>query len=275
VCGLLELGRSSFYYKGKPRDEDALRLRMNELAAKRVRFGYRRIHVLLCRDGWEINHKRVYRIYSEEGLAVRTKQRKKLANRPRVPLKASIQPNEQWSMDFVMDRTEDGRHFRVLTVVDNFTRECLALYADRSITGEKVAACLNGVARERGYPQSIRVDNGTEFYSRAMDAWAYVHKVALEFIRPGKPVENGYIESFNGKLRDECLNVELFFNIQDAREKLNTWRYDYNTERPHKSLDNRTPEEYIGTWLKSSANSSLLRRREDDKEKPELSEVIF
>jgi putative transposase len=213
-------------------------------------------------EGWQVNHKRVYRIYQEENLAVRRKVRKKLANRPRIPLERAEQPNQQWSMDFVMDRTEDRRHFRILTVVDNFSRECLALHADRSITGEKVAACLNRITHERGYPESIRVDNGSEFYSRAMDAWSYIHKVALEFIRPGKPVENAYIESFNGKSRDECLNVELFFGIEDARRKLETWRTDYNEERPHKSLDNKTPKEYISAWMKSSALPSLHRRRE-------------
>ena len=222
----MELSRATYFYKPKPRDDEALRLRIRELAAKRIRFGYRRIHVLLRREGWAVNHKRVYRIYQEENLAVRTKPRKKLASRPRVPLEPAHRPNVQWSMDFVMDRTEDGRRFRVLTVIDNFSRECLALYADRSISGEKVAACLNRIAQRKGYPESIRVDNGSEFYSRAMDAWAHSHKVALEFIRPGKPVENGYIESFNGKLRDECLNVELFFGIDDARQKLETWRKD-------------------------------------------------
>jgi putative transposase len=252
-----------------------LRLHIKELAAKRVRFGYRRIHVLLRREGWQVNHKKVYRIYREEDLAVRTKPRKKLANRPRVPLEQASEPNEQWSMDFVMDRTEEGRHFRVLTVVDNFSRECLALYADRSITGEKVSACLNRVARKRGYPKSIRVDNGTEFYSRAMDAWSYVHKVALEFIRPGKPVENGYIESFNGKLRDECLNVELFFRMEDARSKLEAWRIDYNKLRPHKSLDNKTPEEYINEWAESLAIPSLLRRREGTIETRQPLEAVF
>nr|WP_233231572.1 IS3 family transposase [Tichowtungia aerotolerans] len=275
ACGLFELSRTTFFYKAKPRDDEALRLRIKELAAKRVRFGYRRIHVLLRREGWEINHKRVYRVYMEENLAVRTKPRKKLANRPRVPLEQAAGPNEQWSMDFVMDRTEDGRHFRILTVVDNFSRECLALYADRSITGEKVASCLNGVANQRGYPKSIRVDNGSEFYSRSMDAWTYHHEVAMEFIRPGKPTENGYIESFNGKLRDECLNVELFFGVDDAHDKLAAWKKDYNEQRPHKSLDNKTPTEYIGAWMEASALPSLLRRREGTQRTQQLLEAVF
>ena len=175
----------------------------------------------------------------------------------------------------VLDRTEDGRHFRILTVIDNFSRECLALHADRSITGEKVAACLNKVAQSRGYPKSIRVDNGSEFYSRAMDCWSYIHKVALEFIRPGKPVENGYIESFNGKLRDECLNIELFFFVKDARNKLESWRFDYNVRRPHKSLGQMTPAEYNNRWAESVSPVSLLRRRDTGETMKQQIEAVF
>lgn len=152
-------------------------------------------------------------------------------------------------MDFVHDRLEDGRKFRVLTLVDNCTRECLLLEADRSLTGKRVANCLTHVGRHRGLPQSIRVDNGSEFYSRAMDQWAYQNGVELAFIRPGKPVENGYIESFNGRFRDECLNVHLFFGLEDARGKLETWRIDYNTCRPHGSLGNKTPYEIASELL--------------------------
>lgn len=244
TCGLLLLNRTTYYYRGRRQDNLALRMRVKELAAARIRFGYRRLHVLLRREGWMVNHKRVYRIYCEEGLVVRTKKRKKIASRARAPLKMVQGVNQQWSMDFVSDRLEDGRMFRVLAVVDNFSRECLSLEADTSLTGRRVAACLERVARSRGYPESIRVDNGTEFYSKAMDHWAYLHKVSLEFIRPGKPVENSYVESFNGRLRDECLNVHLFFGIEDARRKLEAWREDYNTVRPHGSLNNLPPFEY-------------------------------
>lgn len=247
ACGLLQLQRSSYYYRPHRADDRALRLRMKELAAVRVRFGYRRLHVLLQREGWCVNHKRVYRLYGEENLAVRTKKRKKIASVGRTPQGPAQRLNEQWSMDFVQDRTEDGRSLRVLTVVDNFSRECLALEADRSLNGERVAATLEQVARQRGYPQSIRVDNGTEFYSKAMDQWAYRRGVQLAFIRPGKPAENGYIESFNGRLRDECLNVHLFFRLEDARQKLEAWRMDYNTNRPHRSLGQMTPTEYVAT----------------------------
>ncbi len=244
----MDLERSSYYYVSCRGDDVALRMRLKELAAVRVRFGYRRLHTLLRRQGWRVNHKKVYRIYLEESLVVRTKRRRKMASRARVPLKAASRPNEQWSMDFIMDRLEDGRLFRILSVVDNFSRECVVLEADRSLTGERVSWCLDRGARLRGYPRSIRVDNGTEFYSKAMDQWAYRHGVQLEFIRPGKPTENGYIESFHGRLRDECLNVQLFYSIQDAHEKLEAWREDYNRVRPHGSLGKRPPEEFLEYW---------------------------
>jgi len=210
----------------------------------RVRFGYRRLCVLLRREGWVVNHKKVYRLYTEEGLTVRQKRRRKAASRARVPLEAARRENEQWSMDFVSDRLESGRLVRILSVIDNFSRECLVLEADMSLTGQRVAQELDRVARSRGYPASIRVDNGSEFYSKAMDRWAYLHGVKLEFIRPGKPVENGYVESFHGRLRDECLNVHLFFSIEDAREKIEAWKQDYNMVRPHGSLNDMTPREY-------------------------------
>ena len=245
ACGLIQLQPSSYYYRSRRVDDTALRLRLKELAAVRVRFGYRRLHVLLRREGWPVNAKRVYRLYREENLTVRTKKRRKIASVGRTPQGVAQRLNEQWSMDFVHDRTEEGRSLRVLTVVDNFSRECLALEADRSLSGERVAATLEQVARQRGYPQSIRVDNGTEFYSKALDAWAYRRGVQLAFIRPGKPTENGYIESFNGRLRDECLNVHLFFGLEDARQKLAAWREDYNTNRPHRSLGQMTPTEYV------------------------------
>ena len=172
-------------------------MRLRELAASRVRFGYRRLTVMLRREGWRVNAKRIYRLYTEDGLAVRTKVRKKIARRMRVPMVKATRPNEKWSMDFVAARLIDGRWFRVLTVVDQFTRECLLLLADSSLTGQKVALALSQVVAERGAPVSITVDNGSEFVSKAMEAWAYQYRVDLDFIRPGRPVENGYIESFN------------------------------------------------------------------------------
>jgi putative transposase len=224
--------------------QGALRVRLRELAGSRVRYGYRRLTVLLKREGWEVNAKRIYRIYTEEGLIVRTQKRKERAQRQRVPLGQAVRPNHKWSMDFVLQRLPDGRWIRVLTVVDQFTRECLTLFADTALSGEKVAGALDEVVALRGTPQSITVDNGTEFASKAMDLWAYKNGVHLDFIRPGKPVENGYIESFNGKLRDECLNVEVFFTLADARRKLAVWRHDYNHHRPHSALADRTPNEF-------------------------------
>jgi putative transposase len=224
--------------------QDALRVRLRELAGSRVRYGYRRLTVLLKREGWEVNAKRIYRIYTEEGLIVRTQKRKERAQRQRLPLGQAVRPNHKWSMDFVAQRLPDARWIRVLTVVDQFTRECLTLFADTALSGDKVAVALDQVVAERGVPQSITVDNGTEFASKAMDLWAYRNGVHLDFIRPGKPVENGYIESFNGKLRDECLNVEVFFTLADARRKLALWRHDYNHYRPHSALADRTPAEF-------------------------------
>lgn len=264
ACGLLDLERSSYYYVSCRGDDAALRMRLKELATIRVRFGYRRLHTLLRRQGWRVNHKKVYRIYTEESLVVRTKRRRKMASRARVPLSTASRPNEQWSMDFIMDRLEDGRLFRVLSVVDNFSRQCVVLEADRSLSGEKVASCLDRTARICGYPRSIRVDNGTEFYSKAMDQWAYRHGVQLEFIRPGKPMENGYIESFHGRLRDECLNVQLFYTIGDARKKLDAWREDYNQVRPHGSLGKQAPEEFLESWAAAKAPSD--GSREESKE---------
>ncbi len=209
----------------------------------RVRFGYRRLTVLLRREGWTVNAKRVWRLYREEGLTVRTKGRKKLASRARVPPPRATAPHQCWSMDFVHDRLIDGRAFRVLTVIDQFTRECVALVAAPTWRGEDVAAVLETVVQSRGVPASITVDNGTEFQSRAMDAWAYRRQTTLVFIRPGKPVENTFIESFNGRLRDEGLNTHQFISLVDAQQHLDRWREDYNAVRPHSALDDRTPEE--------------------------------
>ncbi|MGB6235505.1 MAG: IS3 family transposase [Candidatus Acidiferrales bacterium] len=233
-------------------------MRLRELAGSRVRFGYRRLTVLLKREGWAVNAKRIYRLYTEEGLTVRTKYRKKAASHQRVPQGPATVPNQRWSMDFVSDRFVDGRWFRVLTVIDQFTRECLLLLVDSALSGEKVAVALEPVVSQRGVPMSITVDNGSEFASRAMDAWAYGHGICLDFIRPGKPVENGYIESFNGRLRDECLNVSLFFSLEDARGKLEAWRRDYNLARPHSALGDEAPTAFATAWSKSAPSDSEL-----------------
>jgi len=249
ACGLLELGRSTFYYVSQRKDDRAIRMRLRELAAARPRFGYRRLYLLLRREGWRINHKRVYRLYGEEGLSVRTKKRRKRASHCRVAPAPPSAPNQRWSMDFIADTLDNGRRFRALTIVDVFTRECLAIEADFSLPARRVTAVLNRLAATRGLARIITVDNGSEFFSKEMDSWAYRNGVQLDFIRPGKPVENAYIESFNGRLRDECLNAELFLTLDDARCKLAEWKQDYNKVRPHTSLGDIPPSEFADQWI--------------------------
>jgi len=234
--------RSSQRYRSRRDPQLALRRRLQEVAATYVRYGYRRLTVLLRREGWKVNAKRIYRLYREEGLSVRTKQRKKMARRQRTSAPVATGPNQCWSMDFVSDKLADGRSFRILTMVDQYTRECRGLAADRSMSGAKVVEVLNrAIIESGGAPQSITCDNGSEFAGRALEAWAMGHGVQLIFIRPGRPVENGFIESFNGRLRDECLNVEWFTSLDEARQKLAAWRHHYNHERPHSALRDQTP----------------------------------
>jgi len=244
ACGLFGITRWTNRYQSRRDPQTGLRMRLRELAGSRTRYGYRRLTVLLRREGWVVNAKRVYRLYRAEQLQVRTKKRAKRAAQERVPLSGATRPNQRWSMDFVSDRLADGRWFRVLTVVDQYTRECLCAFADRSQTGEKVVEQMKRLVAWRGAPESITTDNGGEFAGRAMEAWAYRVGVQMDFIRPGRPVQNGYIESFNGRLRDECLNGEVFFTLADAREKIERWRSDYNQNRPHSALADRTPTEF-------------------------------
>ena len=219
-------------------------MRIKELAATYIRYGYKRIHLLLRREGWAVNHKRVHRIYCEEGLNLRVKRRKKRVSHSRVPLPIPSSVNERWTMDFIADKLEDGRRFRALTVLDMYTRESLAVIPGFSLTGEHVVAYLERIRKKRGAPTSIQVDNGSEFYSKALDSWAFRHGIQLEFIRPGTPTDNGHIESFNGKLRDECLNVNLFYTLSDAHDTLEQWRRHYNEFRPHRALGGMPPSEY-------------------------------
>ena len=242
---LVDMPRGTMRYQTRRDPQEALRLRLRELAASRVRYGYRRLTVLLKREGFKVNAKRVYRLYKEEGLIVRTKARRKLASLSRVPLGRASRADQRWSMDFIHERTEDGRSFRVLSVIDQFTRECVALVADRHMTGSKVATILeHTLSSGRHQPESITTDNGSEFVSKSLDAWALKRGIKLDFIRPGKPVENGFVESFHGRLRDECLNAEVFFSRDDAQRKLNHWRDDYNHHRPHSALADRTPHAF-------------------------------
>lgn len=244
ACGLVGITRWSNRYKSCKDPQTALCLRLRELAASRVRYGYRRLTVLLRREGWNVNAKRVYRLYRQEGLQVRTAKRTTRAAGARVALPGASRPNQRWSMDFVSDRLADGRWFRILTVVDQYTRECLCVHAERSQTGRKVADQLSCIVADRGVPESITSDNGSEFAGKAMEIWACQAGVRQDFIRPGKPVENAFIESFNGRLRDECLNTEVFLDMEDARKKLERWQQDFNAERPHSALDDRTPAEF-------------------------------
>jgi putative transposase len=207
---------------------------------------------MLRREGWRVNTKRVYRLYREEALQVRTKKRVKSAAQVRITLPEATFANQRWSMDFVSERLADGRWFRILTIIDQYTRECLCLYADRSQTGARVSDQLDRLITLRGALESITSDNGSEFTGQAMDLWAHPAGVKLSFIRPGKPVENSYIESFNSRLRDGCLNVEVFLDLGDAREKLDKWRRDYNQQRPHSALADRTPDEFASVAMQLS-----------------------
>ena len=216
-------------------------MRLRELAASRVQFGYRRLTVSLRGEGWRVNAKRIYRLYTEEGLMVRMKPRRQhCATHSRVSTVAATAPNERWSRDFVSARLIDGRWFPVLTVNDQYMRECVLLLADQSLTGEKMATELNVVLQHRPAPQSIAVDNGSEFTGRAMETCAYQ--------LPGKPVETSFIQSFNGRLRDECLNLEVFFSFKDMQAKLAHWQQDDNQERPHSSLNDQAPAAFAAIW---------------------------
>ena len=263
ACGLMRIKRWSNRYPSRRDPQTELRVRLRDLASVRIRYGYRRLTVLLRREGWRVNTKRVYRLYREEGLQVRAKKRSKRAAQARITLPEASFANQRWSMDFVSDRLVDGRWFRILTVVDQYTRECLCAYADRSQTGEKVSEQLERVIARRGAPESITSDNGSEFAGQAMDYWAHQTGVQLDFIRPGRPVENSYIESFNGRLRDECLNVEVFLNLADAQSKIERWKRDYNQQRPHSALADRTPDEFARETMQLSFGLSAAERPKD------------
>lgn len=261
ACGLADVSRMAMRYRSQ-RDDSALRARLRELAALRRRWGYRKLHVLLQREGVVVNHKRVERIYREEGLSVRRRKRKRAVSVARTPLLRPTRPDEVWGLDFVSDAIWSGRKLRMLTVVDLYTREALAIEVDTSISGVRVARVLEQVIAARGQaPQAIVMDNGPELTSRALDQWAYGRGVRLHFIDPGKPVQNCFVESFNGTLRHECLNDHWFTSLFDAREKVETWRVDYNRVRPHQSLGDRTPEEYRATaaaCLKDGIRPAIL-----------------
>jgi putative transposase len=261
ACRIVGLWRSSCRYQAKPKDDAEIRAKLRELAEKRRKFGSPRLHIMLRREGYRINHKRTERLYREEGLSLRIKKSKKRAGHLRVVMDRPERVNQHWSMDFVSDSLFSGRRFRVLTVVDDFSRECPALEADHSLTGKRVTRVLDRLALSRGLPEAITVDNGPEFIGKTLDLWAFENKVRLRFIQPGKPMQNGYIESFNGKFRDECLNEHVFVSLESARQKIEAWRQDYNANRPHSSLNNMTPEEF---------SAGLTRKKQTETTNPLL-----
>jgi putative transposase len=258
ACRVVKISRSTYYYSSI-RDDRALKQRIVEIAETRVRYGYKRIHVLLRREGWQVNHKKVYRIYCESGLNLRKKRPRRRVSAACREMRPEVYNIDQtWSMDFVSDSLFNGRRIKALTIVDNFSRECLAIHVDHSIKANRVVGVMQALKQFVGrVPQRVQVDNGAEFISKALDKWAYENKVVLDFSRPGKPTDNAYIESFNGSFRDECLNTHWFLSLDDAREKIETWRRDYNEFRPHSALDNMTPDEYMKKHTKKPEISNL------------------
>lgn len=254
ACRLVGLARSTRRYQSRKAERDAmLRTRLKELAAQRMRFGYRRLTAMLVRSGMRVNHKRVYRLYREEGLAMRVRQRRRIRWNGTVTSPVAMRPNQRWSIDFVSDCVSSGKVIRILTVVDDYTRECPSIEVDTSLGGWRVRRMLDRIASERGLPEAIVLDNGPEFRGRALAAWSEERRVRLEFIQPGKPVQNAYIESFNGRLRDECLNANWFTSLSDAKRKIESWRQDYNQQRPHSSLNYLPPAEFARQQLEIRA----------------------
>lgn len=244
ACQVVGCARATKRYVSRMPPQLELVESMRAVAAERPRFGYRRVHVMLVRQGFRVGQRRVRRLYRLDGLAVRRRKRNRRGVVTRVPLLLPMLPNERWSMDFVADQLANGRRIRTFNVVDDFSREALAIAVDFSLPALAVTRVLDAVAAVRGLPKLIVVDNGTEFTSIVFDQWAHRNGVALRYITPGKPVENAYIESFNGKFRDECLNQEWFTSLADARRIIEAWRKDYNEVRPHSSLANQSPSEF-------------------------------
>lgn len=260
ACRYLGVQRSLCRYRSRRGPDAQIRERLRTLASERPRWGSPRLTWLLRREGLRINHKRVERLYSEEGLAVRARRRKRVA-RIRIQMPMPTAPNQRWSMDFMRDTLANSRVFRTFNVVDDFSREGLALEADFSLPAERVVMVLDRLAATRGLPAVITVDNGSEFTSQLLDAWAHRHNVKLQFIRPGRPVENAFIESFNGRVRDECLNQHWFLSLNDARRTLEQWRQSYNEARPHSGLGGLTPAEFVREF----------KREQQQQEPPRLS----
>ena len=245
ACAVLLAGRSTYCYQARRPAQRALRERIRDIAETRVRYGYRRIHVLLRREGWPVNRKRVYRLYREEGLQLRNKTPKRKASaKLRDDRSPASAPNEVWAMDFMSEQLFNGRRIRILTIVDAFTRISPAIDVRYSYRGSDVVDTLERVTEELGTPKTIRVDQGPEFVSKALDLWAWLNGVTLDFSRPGKPTDNAFIESFNGSFRAECLNACWFLSLEDAQSKCDAWRSDYSERRPHSSIGQKTPVEF-------------------------------
>jgi putative transposase len=253
ACKVIMIHRSTYQYIPAEKNDTFLRSRIREIAETRIRYGFWRVFILLRREGWKDNHKRIYRIYKEEGLNLRTKRprrSKAAAHRMERPEISTI--NQCWSMDFVADQLFNGRRFRALTIVDNFSRKCMAIHVDQSIKGADVVDILNRLKYEQNeIPKRIQVDNGSEFISKNLDQWAYANNITLDYSRPGKPTDNPFIESFNGSFRDECLNSNWFLSLLDAKHKIEQWRRDYNEFRPHSSLNDLTPNDVHSEQSKS------------------------
>ena len=251
ACRATTFPRSTIRYKRRSPCDEGVRERLKQLAMQRRRFGSPRLTVLLKREGFKVNHKRVERIYREEGLQVKKRRKRRQTAALRLAIPPPTGPNQRWSMDFVSDCIATGRKFRCLTIVDDFSRECPGIMVDTSLPGQRVTGVLDYLGGTRGLPDTIVCDNGPEFSGIALDRWAHERGVKIAFIQPGKPVQNAYIESFNGKFRDECLNEHWFTSLEDAQEKIETWRRDYNSHRPHSSLGNLTPDEFMRWHLNS------------------------
>ena len=249
ACKLVALDRSSYRYEPRPDHNAALRQELISLARQKPRYGYRRLHALLIRRGFPVSAQRLYRLYRAEGLMVRRLKRKRLSRVAVAP--HLVRSNQEWALDFVSDSLATGRGIRVLAVVDSFTRENLSLETDTSLSSRRVTRSLEQVIERRGMPETIRCDNGPELTSRHFLSWCEERRIQLIHIQPGRPMQNGHVESFNGRLRDECLNANWFRTVADARAKISAWRDEYNGERPHSSLGYRTPNEFAEV-LKSS-----------------------
>jgi putative transposase len=246
ACALLGLSRTVLHYSPRPSDY-RLQKRLIDLAGERRRFGYRRLHILLEREGFEANHKRVHRLYRKAGLAVRRRRKRDRVAVERKPLQIPSGPNHTWSMDFVFDALANGKPIKCLTVVDDCTKEAVEIAVARRINGQGVADILEAACRFRGYPATIRTDQGPEFTGKSLDQWAHANGITLQLTQPGKPTQNAYIESFNGKFRDECLNEHWFVSLDQAKAEIALWRRDYNEVRPHSSLDQQTPAAFAET----------------------------